>query len=146
MKKEDSRVGKRDVPTTPSAKICTDKFARTSASANVQPSDSTPPAALIPLMMSTKLSLSSASPSREPTVLYSPETAFPDSPTHSSSSCTTADTPGTTRTFGTKLTVDVVSSIANSPSAELDTPSVKRAANLLSEPAIQIRCKTWLMG
>ena len=54
MKKEDSRVGKRDVPATPSANVSTDKFARTSASANVQPSHSAPPAALIPLMMSTK--------------------------------------------------------------------------------------------
>ena len=61
MKNEDSRVGKRDVSTLPSAKVSTDKFARTSASANVQPSDSAPPAALIPLMMSTKLSLLSVS-------------------------------------------------------------------------------------
>ena len=40
MEKEDSRVGIRDVSTTPSAKVPTDKFARASASVNVQPSDS----------------------------------------------------------------------------------------------------------
>ena len=42
------------------------------------------------------------------------------------------DTPGTTQTFGARLTVDAVSSIAISPSAEFDTPSVKRAATLPS--------------
>ena len=51
-----------------------------------------------------------------------------------------------TTTFGAELTVDVVWSIANSPSGELDTPSVKRAATLPSELAIQIWCKTWLMA
>ena len=61
MKKEDSRVGKRDVSTTPSAKVSTDKFARASAATKVQPSDSTPPTAVIPLIVLTKLSLSSAS-------------------------------------------------------------------------------------
>ena len=137
MKKEDSRVGKRDVSTTPSAKVSTAKFARANASAKVQPSDSAPTAALIPLMMSTKLSLSSASPSRYSTVLSSPETALPDSPARSLSSSTIADSPGTMQILGIKLTVDVVSSIANSPSAGLEPPSVKRVANLSSELAIQ---------
>ena len=40
-------------------------------------------------------------------------------------------------TFGARLTVDAVSSIANSPSAELDTPAVNRAATLPSELAIR---------
>ena len=54
--------------------------------------------------------------------------------------------PGKTQTNGAKLTVDVVSSIFNSPSADLDTPSVKRAATVPSELAIQISCKAWLMS
>ena len=114
MKKQDSRVGQRDVSTTPSAKVSTDKFARASALAKVQPSDSAPPTAVIPLMMLTKLSLSSASPSRWRTAPSSPDKGLENSPTHSSASSTAADTPRTTRTFGAKLTVDVVSSIPNS--------------------------------
>ena len=86
MNKEDSRVGKRDVSTTPSTKVSIDKFARASASANVQLSDSAPPTAVIPLIMSTKLSLSSASPSRWCTAFSSPETGLENSPTHSSPS------------------------------------------------------------
>ena len=96
--------------------------------------------------MSTKLSLSSASPSRCRAALSSPLTRLANSPTRSSLSSTAADTPGTTQTFGAKLTVDAVSSIANSPSAELDTPSVKKGATLPSELAIQIWLETWLMS
>ena len=41
-------------------------------------------------------------------------------------------TPGTTQTFGARLTLEAVSSIANSPSAELYTPSVNKVATLPS--------------
>ena len=85
-KEEDSRACKRDVSTIPSAKVSTDKFARASASANGQPSDSAPPTALISLIVSTKLSLSSASPSRWCAAVSSPATGLGNSPTHSSSS------------------------------------------------------------
>ena len=94
------------------------------------------PTAVIPLIMSTKQSLSSTSSSSRRAALSPPLTGLTDSPTHASPSSTAADTPGTTQTFGAKLTVDTVSSIANYPSAELDTPSVKRAATLRSELAI----------
>ena len=52
--------------------------------------------------------------------------------------CTAADSLGTTQNFGTRLTVDAVSSIANSHSAELDTPSVSRAASLPSSQELAI--------
>ena len=48
------------------------------------------------------------------------------------------DRPGTTQRFGARLTVTAISSIAHSPSAELDTPSMNRAATIPSsqEPTI----------
>ena len=84
MQKEDSRIGKRDVSTIPCAKA-TDNFPRVSASANVQPSDPKPPTAEIPLIMSTKLSLPSASPSRWRAALSSQLAGPTNARTHSSS-------------------------------------------------------------
>ena len=59
-----------------------------------------------------------------------------NSSTHSPPSCTAADTPSTTQSFLAKLTVYAVSPMANSPSAEFDTPSVSEAPTLPSELAI----------
>ena len=87
-------------------------------------------------IMSTKLSLSSASPSIWRAAISSPLTGVTISPTHSWPSSTAADTPGTTETIGAKLIVDAASSMTNSPYAELDTPSVKRATTLPSKLAI----------
>ena len=61
MNKEDYNVDNWDVTITPSANFSIEKFAGANASAIFQPNDLAPPSTVIPLMMSTKLSLSTAS-------------------------------------------------------------------------------------
>ena len=52
--------------------------------------------------------------------------------THSSASRTATDKSGRAQRFGARRTVEAVSSIANSPSAEIATPSLNRTATLPS--------------
>ena len=61
---------------------------------------------------------------------------------HSSPSRRAADRSGTTQTFGARLTVEAVSSIANSHSAEIDTPSVIGLATLPSSQELAITDST----
>ena len=140
MKKEDSHIGIWDVSTTPSANVSADKFARPSASAKVEPSDSASPTPMKPLMTSTKVPLSSASPSRTKwhAALSSTLRWSTNSSTHSLLFRASTDTPGATQTFGARLTVDAVSSIANSSTAELDTPSLNRVATFPSPEKLAI--------
>ena len=68
--------------------------------------------------------------------------------THSSPSRTAKDRSVTTQKFVTRLTVEAVSPIGNSRSAEFDTPSVNRATTLPSsqELATADLMQMWLMS
>ena len=91
-----------NLSTTLSANVSTDKIARVSASANVQPSDSPLLIPVMPLMISTKLSLLSAFPPKT-RWLAAPSSPFRwsiISPEHSSSSRTATDRSGTTQKLG----------------------------------------------
>ena len=119
MRKEERRLTCRQkicVDNT-SANVPTDKLACASASPNVQSSNSASRNAVIALMVSTKLLLSVASPpkTRCLAALSSPLRWSKKSHTHSSPSFTAADGSRTQQKFGSILTVEVISSIANSP-------------------------------
>ena len=68
----------------------------------------------------------------------SPLRWFKKSWTHSSPSCTNTDLSGTTQTFEARLTIEAVSWIANSSSAELDSSSVNRMATSTSSEELAI--------
>ena len=128
MRNEEIRLtcSKNDVSTTPSANVSAGKFARESASANVHPSDSSFPTAVIPLMILTKLSSTSASPHKiwQLRAISSPLRWFKKSQTHSPPSRTTTGSSGTTQVFGAKLTVEAFLTIANSSQQNLAHPQL----------------------
>ena len=123
IKENEKLVSNSVVSIRNSAKASTDKFASANASESLQPCDSTPPSAVLLLVIATKLSSSSPSPPHSWWLRAhsSPLTRSKNLLIHSSPSLAATFKSATTGGLGKMLTVEASFSIAGYRSLELET-------------------------